>query len=99
MTATTLKALKGSIEHWERFATGTALPTETPTSEHCALCKLFFFKDCNGCPIANRTGVGGCADTPYEQAYSAWCHSGVNSDSFKLAASKELAFLKSLLPK
>lgn len=104
MNPSTLKALEQSIEHWERLANGKFADNETPTADHCALCKLFFENReeedrCKGCPVYNRTGFTSCFETPYGDAYNAFDDYGLDSESFKDAAHKELAFLKTLLPK
>lgn len=110
MDATTLEALKASIEHWRRMATGKANPGEAPIRDCCALCDLFnndtqfILEQCVGCPVFERTGRQGCAGTPYEDAYSRWkrlttAYLVLNKDScFQLFARDELVFLESLLP-
>lgn len=55
----------------------------------CALCKLFYSSNCEGCPVFEKTGEAGCKGTPYSEA------SGINPASV-LA---KVNFLKSLLPK
>ena len=56
----------------------------------CALCKLFFWGNCAGCPIQERTG-NGCAGTPYVDFEDAVCHADKLS-----AAQAEVVFLQSL---
>lgn len=101
MPAATLKALKASIAHWRRMADGKAHGGEEPYGEHCALCDMFLneFNRCTGCPVATRTGEIDCNNTPYWKARNAWDDYGRDSKHFRAAARKELAFLKSLLPK
>src|SRR3990172_5751461 len=101
----TLAALKKSILHWGRLASGQVRRGEWIGPDHCALCKLFIAGECNGCPVAERTGYNYCDGTPYEivATYidSCFCldkKSILNSKGFKSAARKELRFLKSLLP-
>ena len=103
---TTLTALKKSIAHWERLASGQARRGEWIGPGQCALCKLFIAGECTGCPVAERTGYRYCDGTPYAivQAYIdarflVDRKSILNSKEFKSAARKELRFLKSLLPK
>ena len=103
---TTLTALKKSIAHWERLASGQRKRGEWIGPTHCALCKLFIAGDCEDCPVAEETGYSYCDGTPYEivQAYIdarflVDRESILNSKEFKSAARKELRFLKSLLPK
>jgi len=102
----TLAAHKKSIAHWERLASGQARRGEWIGPSHCSLCKLFIAGECNGCPVAERTGYRYCDGTPYGivQAYvdARFLRdrkSILNSKGFKSAARKELRFLKSLLPK
>ena len=106
MDRKTLAALKKSIEHWERLASGQARRGEWIGPGHCALCKLFLDGACKDCPVAERTGYRYCDGTPYGivQAYVdarflVDRESILNSQEFKSAARKELRFLKSLLPK
>ena len=101
MNSKTLKALKQSIKHWERLVAGE--PGEEMGRHTCALCKLFRpYKptlNCLGCPVAVKTGKPGCQSTPYDVAANAFVFQGKHSKTFNRAAKKELAFLKSLLPK
>jgi len=101
MNSKTLTALKQSIAHWKRMATGKARTDERPGSSGCALCKLFknTKKWCRGCPVYKRTGITNCISTPYFEAASTYHGSGIESGQFKLAARIELKFLQSLLPK
>lgn len=98
MNAKTLKALKGSIAKWQAIVAGTG---EDHGPDNCPLCQLFNdlpHGGCGGCPVAERTGLDGCAGTPYQ----AWDDLfGVKADTpeLKKAARAELAFLKSLLPR
>lgn len=59
MNATTLKALRASIAHWKRMATGKQRKHEAPNGDNCSLCARFnntWFSTCTGCPVANKTG-------------------------------------------
>ena len=93
MNKETLKALKGSIHKWEKIVAGIG---DDDGPDNCPLCQLFNTSDvdeleaCNGCPVAEKTGEQYCLRTPYDQ------YSGAATTS---NAKKELAFLKSLLPK
>lgn len=94
MNAKTLKALKGSIRKWQRIVNGTG---EDHGPDNCPLCKQFWHYDdytdiisCGGCPVATHTGQYGCKDTPYDD---------FQEKATKSNATKELNFLKSLLPK
>jgi hypothetical protein len=76
MTPQALKALKESIEHWERLAAGKRNPHESVGADGCALCRVFnpcimdngFRREdrCNGCPVAERTGKQFCFETPWD---------------------------------
>lgn len=109
MTPSTLKALKASIAHWRRLATGKRRLFERPAAEDCALCAKFCRQlvnqwgrisgTCDGCPVKNRTGRNTCLGTPYKAARNKWLIYGADSPEFKAAAKEELEFLESLLPK
>lgn len=93
---TTEQALELSIAHWIRLAAGQRHPGEYPNSDNCALCQEFLAKDCEGCPVAERTGAMLCIRSPYEDAASAANRYGYDSPEFKAAAQAELDFLISL---
>ena len=104
MKPATLKALRASIAHWERFASGNSRPNESPGTLYCALCRRFNGKtketdlDCKGCPVYAKTGLTYCDATPYEQASEEWDENGDSGD-FRNMALLELKFLRSLLPR
>lgn len=99
-----LAALKASIAKWEGYllATEETLPEiyNELGRESCPLCQLqasrnldrFFCGDC----VVRLAGHNGCAYTPYEdaedRAEANWL------EGFLEEASREVAFLKSLLP-
>jgi hypothetical protein len=62
MNAETLKALKASIAHWQRFAAGKQREGESIFSDDCELCDLFFQSSrlwkCQGCPVAEKSLLG-----------------------------------------
>ena len=104
MTRKAHDALKASIRHWKRMAAGKRRNKESPTADHCALCKEFQdnFGDpdfCTGCPVSEKTKLTGCLGTPFSEAWRAWRNCGGDSPEFKAAARKEIEFLESLLPK
>lgn len=67
-----VKALTESIAHWKRMSDGKARPGEGPWAENCACCKTFMRdRRCGNCPVALRTGQGGCGGTPYFAASDA----------------------------
>lgn len=103
MSKATLKALRGSIAKWEKIVAGTGVDKGP---DNCALCKRFFYRDCSGCPVNDKTGEG-CQRTPYdrwadvtetETDMTAAGHRKAVSPEAKEAAQAELDFLKSLLP-
>ncbi len=103
MTTQALKALKESIAHWTRLATGKRITDEDIYDDDCALCAKFYCgkedEHCKGCPVAAKTGVPGCSGTPHHAVIEAQDDFGDDSPQFRTAAKKELAFLKSLLSK
>ena len=81
--------------------------------ECCALCQLFhpsagpkqrsrYFADpstmCEGCPVRDATGRGGCGGTPYDECERLDPTAEAEADLFLAAAKAELSFLQSLLP-
>lgn len=114
MEPKTLEALRESIAHWDRLASGNRKPGEMTGVDHCALCALFWTWDkkvdkpsCVGCPVMARTGKKFCTGSPYEAAMEViedLEDNGVPDDEtldhpdFKAAAMRELEFLRSLLP-
>lgn len=114
MDSRTLAALKSSIAHWERLATGKRKHNECVGVDDCSLCGMFnkhkSLKDpapdtrCNGCPVFEHTGERFCKDTPFDQAQDIAgmvdeFDEPLDTEMFKEAAQKELEFLESLLPK
>ena len=58
------------LKHWEEN-----LAAETPDQadvsiKHCALCRVFYSNDCEGCPVRNKTGVSHCVYSPYDIAHN-----------------------------
>jgi hypothetical protein len=106
MNKETIKALKESIAHWERLATGKLQPGEDIGPTHCALCARFYSvgrcrtpsPEEEPCPVAVRTGCSYCEDTPYEYALAVDEAVGLDHPDFQAAAQEELDFLRSLLP-
>lgn len=100
LTKKALRALKASIAHWKRLATGKRLADETIFISSCALCSAFYdHGSCTGCPIKKRTGRAGCEGTPWIRTRNAVNNYTYNSDEFRSAAKKQLEFLQSFLPK
>ncbi len=107
-----LQALNKSIAKWERNATTYDLWEVTLGILECALCQLFWDRNCKGCPVLEKTGATCCDETPYEHcsvAYRTWKYTWLATTpeswntllvgaAFRRAARKEVAFLRSLLP-
>ena len=101
MNPETKQALKESIEHWKRLASGNRKPGEGMEAGDCALCKMFLRRvadPCSGCPVRESSGHIGCRNTPFDNACAIETKLGMDSSEFKAVAEKELEFLKSLLP-
>ena len=82
----TLKALKETIERWEKIRD---LGMDFKTSTQCVLCDLFGDLDgeCRDCPIRKKTGQEQCRGTPYRS---------YQYNPTKENAQKEVDFLKDL---
>lgn len=85
-------ALKASILKWQTIVEWLKLhPYDAVYCggvSTCGLCKLYFTKDCEGCPVKAKTTRPGCCGTPY------WTY---KADPVLRNAQAELDFLKSLL--
>ena len=99
MNTKTLKALKQSIAHWKRLATGKREDYEDIGIHDCALCQIFFEDGCDGCPVMKKTGEQSCKRTPYTEAAEAEDEFSLDSTEFHAEAKRMLEFLKSLLPR
>jgi hypothetical protein len=103
MKKATLKALQGSIKHWQRnvkAAKENRTIDLSPAS--CPLC-ILFNNHCNSCPIKEKTNLCYCIGTPYKAIDELWpdrriCRKKLYPKLVK-ACQAELDFLKSLLPK
>ena len=100
MNTKTLDALKASIVHWqENLAKAKAGERFELGPSECALCRLFFFVgDCDGCPVKDKTGYGGCVGTPYHKVRSVLLYRRQSGDDLAEATKDEVEFLQSLLP-
>jgi hypothetical protein len=98
----TLKALKESIKHWQENVKlakeGEKIIRTGPGV--CSLCIKFNISGsrCEGCPIRKKTKKLYCGGTPY---YEVIRHKFDSAEKQLLIKScrKEVAFLRSLLPK
>jgi hypothetical protein len=106
-----ITATKESARHWHRLATGTRHTDEQLRPKDCALCQLYFTKSddrearCTGCPIHEKTGHPGCAQTPYIYVSALFLgvpsqhHAAVyNHPTFQTVAAEERDFIIALLP-
>ena len=105
MEPKTLKALKASIEKWEKNVRARGPGSVLLGTEHCPLCQVFYNinGNCYGCPIERKVKNELCDDTPYGKAAGAWSQWDFNRDvtsrkAWQAAAQAEVDFLKSLLP-
>lgn len=100
MDEMTLRALRESIKKWENICN---YGHEDNGIVDCELCKIFHHSNicCGGCPVAGRTGVLGCRETPYHEW---WIYTRehdearIFDDESEMLAFAELDFLRSLLP-
>lgn len=100
-TPESIKAWRKSVAHWRRMATGKAKLTETPGGKSCSLCSVFFDMHsytCGKCPVKQATGNNNCVGSPWGRANDAYWSYGIDSQQFRAADRKELAFLESLRP-
>ncbi len=108
MNKQTLDALIAGVEKWERNALVVNPDQAEIWDDTCKLCHLFVMKDCNGCPVREKTGVPNCGNSPWERASSAlanwiyWMNDTRKNRNararFRRAASAEAKFLRSLIP-
>lgn len=97
MNNETRHALLGSICKWEQVSKNHK---EEHGSTDCPLCRLFLGNYCQGCPVADRTGSGGCIGTPNERWSRLKYREGNRfpySEEQLAIAREELDFLRSLL--
>lgn len=99
MDAETEKALRDSIAHWKRMRDEPNCK-EKPHADHCALCVRFAASgSCQACPVCEAGGGCLCNASPYPNAKIAWNYRNTNPDAWHKAATAEIDFLTSLLPK
>ena len=102
------KALRESIEHWERLVEACEVEDKAKLREegwgwnNCALCGEYYDSNCFGCPVMEHTALVGCEGTPYEEAcflFNSMTKTGWTSPPWEdlvAAAQEELNFLKSM---
>lgn len=56
-------ALLGSIAKWEAIEAGTGVDLGIA---NCPLCAMYYSRECDGCPVSEKTGLRNCSATPYE---------------------------------
>lgn len=95
MDAKTLKALEGSIKKWEAIVAGTGIDAG---SINCPLCGLFYYNECFGCPVLEKTQQRFCKRSPYVEYADLRDEECTADKVLRDAAKKELDFLKSLKP-
>lgn len=103
MNKKTLKALEGSIEKWRKIVAKEGVDE---SFSNCPLCKIFIDNfGCDGCPVAESKGTGGCSDTPYESwgshqavAHNAFYNGKIYCPECEDLARAELKFLEGLRP-
>lgn len=89
--------LELAIQKWQDIVDDKG---ENQGTANCALCQKYFTAEhvnCGGCPVFAKTGVEGCADTPYEELEEMSEEAYYNPP--KKIAIAELEFLKSLRKK
>jgi hypothetical protein len=105
MDEDTRRALEGSIQKWQAIVAGTGADKG---GTNCPLCQKFAMethKDCEGCPVALRTGLPGCQNSPYDEwsdhqydAHDDELETRVHCPECRRLAQAELDFLISLRP-
>lgn len=84
-------ALAASIEKWKfivaHYETGEKSVLMDGGDRTCAFCRLFLMKNCNGCPVNEKTDAS-CDGTPYDDYR---CTKNLTT------AKAELEFLQSLV--
>ena len=97
MSPSTLSALRSSIAKWEANAKVSSFSKAQIFNDTCALCELFYYENCSGCPVQEETGLPFCEDSPWTVVLRFW-KERLDLDLFREASAKEAAFLSSLLP-
>lgn len=107
-----LKALKESVSHWESnltLAKEGRFRAMRVFGEDCSLCNLTHSDGpgCSICPVAQRTGQGGCLGTPWDRIdylltaarnLSGKVGGEAAAQALVEQCQEEVKFLRSLLP-
>lgn len=56
-------ATLGSLKKWERIIEGLGADRGP---DNCPLCRRYWHKDCEGCPVSQKSGFSSCYETPYD---------------------------------
>lgn len=97
-----IKAIKASIKHWQEDKIEPLMNGSlnvNMTTDGCALCKLYYEKDCYPCPL-NKANMR-CESYNPVSPWAVWKAAYNNDDKTKelIAAKNMVRVLKSLLPK
>ncbi len=65
------EALDRSIQHWQDNVDADHPNGTSVAAEACALCAMFWKRDCIGCPVFKATGEYLCKESPYFAAADA----------------------------
>ena len=94
-------ALRKSIKHWKKDNVGKKDPDDLNIGAMaCALCKLYDDVPCSRCPIGDKRGNPGCANTPHDlvgDLLADWEETGKKPKHLEQAVAAEIAFLEGLL--
>lgn len=106
-----IRALKRSIEHWERMRDNPM--SAPPTTSHCGCCHEFLIEGmprglgerrCDTCPVHLISGQHLCGNTPYRKAASfLWLargrsgRAGLLAGDGRDAVQREIEFLRDVL--
>lgn len=100
MNTETSTALHASVRHWREMRLDPY--RHKPFTAECALCRVYRYDSCCNCPVCLSTGVDDCHESPYVEAASAhynYLRLKTSYSRWYDAATREIEFLESLLPK
>jgi hypothetical protein len=100
---TLFEASNEVLKRWLGYATTTPMSEVKLGTENCAFCELFY-EDyfCKGCPVYEKTKVGSCEKTPYDQVLNTFYLYRTDQTrevekGFREAAMKEFKFLAKVI--